>query len=138
MGVGAIRAAESRASRHDSDDTHHWQHCHTEASRREPPSVNQAWKRTVGVVGRGLQMLWRLRLGWVAGHALLVVMYVGRRTGKRYRTVLYVQRYDRRTRGEATVISVWGARQWFRNITAFAAFFRSRSRCSATHPTNGS
>ena len=42
-------------------------------------------------------MLWRLRLGWVAGHALLVVTYVGRRTGKRYRTVLYVQRYDRRT-----------------------------------------
>jgi hypothetical protein len=35
----------------------------------------------------------------------LVLTHVGRRTGKRSRTVLYVQRYDDRTR-EATVISV--------------------------------
>lgn len=82
--------------------------------------VSDAWKRSVGLAGRGLQVLWSLRLGWIAGHALLVVTHVGRRTGKRYRTVLYVQRYDRRTR-EATVISVWGASQWFRNIAANAA-----------------
>lgn len=31
--------------------------------------------------------------------------------------MLYVQRYDRRTR-EATVISVWGESQWLRNIRA--------------------
>lgn len=79
------------------------------------PAVNAAWKRAVGVAGRGLQALWRLRLGWIAGHALLVVTHVGRRTGKEYRTVLYVQHYDKQSR-EATVISVWGESQWLRNI----------------------
>ena len=87
-------------------------------SKREKSTsspVSATWKRTVGFAGRGLQALWRLRLGWIAGHALLVVTHVGRRTGKRRRTVLYVQRYDRRTR-EASVISVWGESQWLRNI----------------------
>lgn len=78
--------------------------------------VSTAWKRTVAAAGGALQTLWRIRLGWLTGHAFLVVTHVGRRTGKRYRTVLYVQRYDDRTR-EATVISVWGASQWFRNIS---------------------
>jgi deazaflavin-dependent oxidoreductase (nitroreductase family) len=64
-----------------------------------------------------LQLLWRYRLGWVAGHALLVLTHVGRRTGKERRTVLYVQRYDRQSR-EATVVSVWGESQWLRNIRA--------------------
>jgi deazaflavin-dependent oxidoreductase (nitroreductase family) len=49
------------------------------------------------------------------GHALLVVTHVGRRTGRPHRTVLYVQRYDPRSR-EATVISVWGESQWLRNL----------------------
>jgi deazaflavin-dependent oxidoreductase (nitroreductase family) len=78
------------------------------------------WKRTVGIAGRGLQVLWRWRLGWIFGHCLLVITHLGRRTGKRYRTVLYVQRYDRPTH-EATVISVWGESQWFRNITSTPA-----------------
>lgn len=78
------------------------------------------WKRTVGVAGRALQVLWRWRLGWIFGHSLLVVTHVGRRTGKHYRTVLYVQRYDRHTHA-ATVISVWGDSQWFRNITSIPA-----------------
>ena len=51
------------------------------------------------------------------GHGLLVLTHVGRHTGKQYRTVPYVQRYDDRSR-EATVISVWGDSQWFRNISA--------------------
>jgi deazaflavin-dependent oxidoreductase (nitroreductase family) len=51
------------------------------------------------------------------GHGLLVLSHIGRHTGKQYRTVLYVQRYDDRAR-EATVISVWGDSQWFRNIIA--------------------
>ena len=49
-----------------------------------------------------------------------MLTHIGRRTGKRYRTVLYVQRYDDRTRA-ATVISVWGNSQWFRNISAAPA-----------------
>lgn len=83
-------------------------------------SVSGAWKRTVAAAGGVLQILWRIRLGWATGHALLVLTHVGRRTGKRYRTVLYVQRYDDRTR-EAAVISVWGNSQWFRNISAAPA-----------------
>ena len=75
----------------------------------EASSVSRVWKRTVATAGRGLQVLWRLRLGWIAGHALLVITHVGRRTGRHRRTVLYVQHYDRATR-EATVISVWGER----------------------------
>ena len=79
--------------------------------------MTAAWKRTVAAVGGGLQLLWRIRLGWLMGHGLLVLTHVGRHTGKQYRTVLYVQRYDDRSR-EATVISVWGDSQWFRNISA--------------------
>jgi deazaflavin-dependent oxidoreductase (nitroreductase family) len=79
-------------------------------------SVNTAWKRTVAAAGGALQILWRIRLGWVTGHAFLVLTHVGRHTGRRYRTVLYVQRYNHRT-CEATVISVWGPSQWFRNIS---------------------
>ena len=79
--------------------------------------MTAGWKRTVTAVGGGLQLQWRIRLGWIVGHGLLVLTHVGRHTGKQYRTVLYVQRYDDRSR-EATVISVWGDSQWFRNISA--------------------
>ena len=78
--------------------------------------VTDARKQIVAVVGGVLPILWRIRLGWATGHAFLVLTHIGRHTGKRYRTVLYVQRYDHRTR-EAAVISVWGNSQWFRNIS---------------------
>jgi deazaflavin-dependent oxidoreductase (nitroreductase family) len=78
------------------------------------------WKRFVARAGRGLQLLWPYRLGWLAGHSLLVLTHVGRRTGRQRRTVLYVQRYDRQTH-EATVVSVWGESQWLRNIRAHPA-----------------
>jgi deazaflavin-dependent oxidoreductase (nitroreductase family) len=84
-----------------------------------PPQDAHAtlWKRFVARAGRALQLLWRYRLGWLAGHSMLVLTHVGRRSGKQHRTVLYVQRYDRKTR-EATVVSVWGESQWLRNIRA--------------------
>lgn len=88
---------------------------HRGSGQPKPPPSDGLWKRTVATAGKGLQLLWRLRLGWIAGHALLVVTHVGRRTGRHRRTVLYVQHYDRATR-EATVISVWGESQWIRNI----------------------
>ena len=78
------------------------------------------WQRFVAKAGRGLQLLWRYRLGWLAGHSLLVLTHIGRRTGNEHRTVLYVQRYDRRSR-EAAVISVWGESQWLRNIRVHPA-----------------
>jgi deazaflavin-dependent oxidoreductase (nitroreductase family) len=88
-----------------------------DGARTDRRSVSAACKRTVAAVGDVSQILWRIRLGWATGHALLVLTHIGRRKGKRYRTVLYVQRYDNRTR-EATVISVWGDSQWYRNISA--------------------
>jgi deazaflavin-dependent oxidoreductase (nitroreductase family) len=93
----------------------------TAAPRREPAAGRSGlWKRFVGGAGRGLQLLWRYRLGWLTGHSLLVLTHRGRRTGRERRTVLYVQRYDRETR-EATVLSVWGDSQWLRNIRASPA-----------------
>lgn len=53
--------------------------------------MTAGWKRTVTAVGGGLQLLWRIRLGWIMGHGLLVLTHVGRHAGKQYRTVLYVQ-----------------------------------------------
>lgn len=96
-------------------------HTATPTPTRPPATATRTpdglWKRFIARAGRGLQLLWRYRLGWLAGHAFLVVTHRGRRTGKERRTVLYVQRYDRRTR-EATVISVFGDAQWLRNIRA--------------------
>lgn len=90
------------------------------AARSHGARRNRLWKNFVASAGRGLQLLWRCRLGWLTGHSLLVLTHVGRRTGRQYRTVLYVQRYDRRTH-EATVVSVWGESQWLRNIRAHPA-----------------
>ena len=90
------------------------------ASPRHAARHSSLWKRFVAGAGRGLQLLWRYRLGWLAGHSLLVLTHRGRRTGRQHRSVLYVQRYDRQTH-EATVVSVWGESQWLRNIRAHPA-----------------
>jgi deazaflavin-dependent oxidoreductase (nitroreductase family) len=94
------------------------------ASQRPIASRDRShlWKRAVAIAGRALQWLWTFRLGWLVGHSLLVLTHVGRHTGKEYRTVLYVQRYGRRTR-EATVVSVWGESQWLLNIRARPAIW---------------
>ena len=42
--------------------------------------MTAGWKRTVTAVGGGLQLLWRIRLGWIVGHGLLVLTHVGRHT----------------------------------------------------------
>lgn len=78
------------------------------------------WPRFVARAGRLIERLFRWRLGWLFGHRLATVTHVGRRSGKTYRTVLYVQRYDRQTR-DATVVSVWGESDWLRNIRAAPA-----------------
>ena len=58
--------------------------------------------------------------GWgrLLGHRFLQLGHVGRRSGRRYRTVVEVVRYDRGT-GEATVVSGFGrSADWFRNVTS--------------------
>ena len=57
-------------------------------------------------------------LGRVLGHRFLQLTHTGRKTGRRYRVVVEVMRYDR-TCGAATVMSGLGRRSgWFRNVSA--------------------
>ena len=66
-------------------------------------------------------VLYRLRLGRLLGHRFLVVVHRGRRSGRPYRTVLEVVRWDP-ARLEATVASGWGAKaSWWRNLQAAPA-----------------
>ncbi len=60
--------------------------------------------------------LYRLRLGWLLGRRFLMLAHTGRRTGRTYRTVLEVVRYDARA-GTYVVVSAWGEQaDWYRNV----------------------
>jgi deazaflavin-dependent oxidoreductase (nitroreductase family) len=62
--------------------------------------------------------LYRWRLGWLLGRRFLLLIHVGRRTGRRRHTVLEIVEY-RREGPEAIVISAFGRRaDWLRNIKA--------------------
>jgi deazaflavin-dependent oxidoreductase (nitroreductase family) len=62
--------------------------------------------------------LYRLGLGRLLGHRVLLLTHRGRKSGRLYRTVLEVARYDPWT-GESVVGSGWGSRaDWYRNIRA--------------------
>jgi deazaflavin-dependent oxidoreductase (nitroreductase family) len=62
-------------------------------------------------------LLYRLRLGWLTDHWLMIITHIGRRSGKIRRTIVYVQYYNPQTR-EAMVIAAWGVTDWYRNICA--------------------
>lgn len=65
--------------------------------------------------------LYRLDLGGLLGHRFLLLAHRGRKSGRVYRTVLEVVRYEPSTR-EAIVASGWGERSdWFRNLGAHPA-----------------
>lgn len=54
--------------------------------------------------------------GWLLGHRFLQLAHTGRRSGRTYRTVLEVVRWDPGAR-EAVVISGWGRdADWLRNL----------------------
>jgi deazaflavin-dependent oxidoreductase (nitroreductase family) len=60
--------------------------------------------------------LYRWRLGWLLGHRFLLLVHVGRRTGRIHETVLEVVQYDR-TSGVAVVMSGFGRRaDWYQNL----------------------
>lgn len=73
------------------------------------------WPRLVARAGHLIDRLYRWRLGWLLAHRFAVLTHVGRRSGKTYRTALWVYRYRPET-GEITVLSVWGESDWYRNI----------------------
>jgi deazaflavin-dependent oxidoreductase (nitroreductase family) len=63
-------------------------------------------------------LLYRWRLGWLLGHRFLLLVHVGRRSGRHYETVLEVVEYDRALPA-AIVMSGWGrSADWYRNVEA--------------------
>lgn len=70
---------------------------------------------------RAPALLYRLRLGWLLGHRFLLLTHRGRTSGRIYRAVIEVVRYDRATR-ESVVLAGFGAgSDWFRNLHAHPA-----------------
>ena len=66
-------------------------------------------------------LLYRRGWGWLLGDTFLLLVHAGRKTGKRYSTVVMVLSYDPRTR-EAVICSAWGKdTDWIRNIRAYPA-----------------
>ena len=65
-------------------------------------------------------ILYRLGLGWMLGKRFMLLTHVGRRSGKVYRTVLAVLKYDETTH-EILAVSPWSASNWYRNIQATPA-----------------
>jgi deazaflavin-dependent oxidoreductase (nitroreductase family) len=60
--------------------------------------------------------LYRLRLGWLLGDHFLLLTHTGRRSGRRYQTVLEVVWHDRAD-DTYVVPSGWGERSdWLRNL----------------------
>jgi deazaflavin-dependent oxidoreductase (nitroreductase family) len=67
---------------------------------------------------RAPAMLDRWRLGWLLGRRFLVLTHVGRRSGRRHRTVLEVIGADPAT-GEVMVMAGFGrSSEWYRNLRA--------------------
>jgi deazaflavin-dependent oxidoreductase (nitroreductase family) len=65
--------------------------------------------------------LYRAHLGFLLGHRFLLLRHRGRRTGRRYDTVLEVLRYDPDT-DESIVMAAWGpTSEWMRNVEAGTA-----------------
>jgi deazaflavin-dependent oxidoreductase (nitroreductase family) len=62
--------------------------------------------------------LYRLGLGRLLGHRLLLIIHRGRKSGLLRAAVVEVVRYDKRT-GECVVMAGWrGTTDWYRNIRA--------------------
>ena len=65
-------------------------------------------------------ILYRLGLGGLLGKRFMLLTHQGRRSGKVYRTVLAVLRFDKKSR-EIQAVSPWSASNWYRNIQATPA-----------------
>ncbi len=60
--------------------------------------------------------LYRLGLGWLFGHRLLLLEHRGRRSRELHRSVVEVIAYDHRTRESIVAAGLGTATQWYRNI----------------------
>jgi deazaflavin-dependent oxidoreductase (nitroreductase family) len=64
--------------------------------------------------------LYRLHLGWLLGKRFMQITHVGRRSGKVYRTVLAVVRFDEDTQ-QIYAVSAWKGSDWYYNLQAAPA-----------------
>ena len=65
--------------------------------------------------------LYRWHLGWLLGHRCLMITHIGRKTGRKRRTVLEVVHYDSSTQ-ECIVMAGYGLQSdWYRNIQVQSA-----------------
>ena len=72
--------------------------------------------------------LYRLHLGWLFDHRLLMLTHRGRNTGKVRQTVLEVVRFDP-VNQESVVLAGWhGDVDWYRNLKAHPALRVSTGR----------
>ena len=60
-------------------------------------------------------VMYRLRLGWLLGKRFMQITHVGRRSGRTYRTVLAVLKFDKKT-NEIYAVSAWKGSDWYYNI----------------------
>ncbi len=65
-------------------------------------------------------MIYNGHMGWLLGHRFLMLTHRGRTSGRIYRTVLEVARYDPQTR-ESVVASGFANTDWYRNLQAHPA-----------------
>ncbi len=65
-------------------------------------------------------VLYRFRLGWVLGKRFMQITHVGRRSGKTYKSVLAVLKFDEKT-NEIYAVSAWKGSDWYYNIQASPA-----------------
>ncbi len=75
------------------------------------------WATFIRIMGRVQQALFTLRLGWLVGHSMAIVVHQGRRSGKTYSTAVFVKRYERAT-CETSIVSVFGETDWYWNLRA--------------------
>lgn len=65
-------------------------------------------------------ILYRLHVGWLLGKRFMRITHVGRRSGKTYKTILAVLKFDENNR-EIYAISAWKGSDWYYNIQAASA-----------------
>jgi deazaflavin-dependent oxidoreductase (nitroreductase family) len=79
------------------------------------PSGLAAWLLRLPV------LLYRLGLGWLLGYRFAQITHRGRRSGRIYRSVVEVVRFDPATH-EVVVLAAWrGRTDWYRNLEAAPA-----------------
>jgi deazaflavin-dependent oxidoreductase (nitroreductase family) len=88
---------------------------------KSKPVAEATRSRPSGVLRMAFRLpihLYRLNLGWLLGHRVLLLTHRGRKSGRIYRTPLEVIRHDPTT-GENFVVSAWGEEaDWYRNLKA--------------------